>query len=196
MTPDRTTLHKLLAACVLAVALPVAAQAQGTTKDIVLDRIHRPATAVTAAAPASDAMAVSVLLESPNGTLRPRPTSAMFRTGDRFRVKLLAARDGKISLYNTRPDGQLNPQPVWQGGVRRGQELVTPRLRLDGMRGTDQLHILLEPTQTSTVVAWLTGFLSGTAKDIRLDTQDTPTTTYLLGGNGKGLVTTLRITHR
>jgi hypothetical protein len=182
--------------CVLGLGLsmagaPAVAQAP-QTKDIVLDSINRP----LAAGPAQDAMAVSVLIESASGALTARPTNTVFKTGERFRVKVLASRDGKVSLYNTTPDGRLTPKPVWQGQVRRGSELVTSRLRLDGMRGTDQLHVVLEPQLKTSTVEWLSSLLGGASKDIRLDWQHTDNATYLLGGPGKGLVTTLNIRHR
>lgn len=189
----------------LVAAMSPAAQASGTTKDIVLDRLTAPAAAATAApGAASDAMAVSVLLESGDGTLIPRGTQHMFKTGDRFRVKVLASRDGKLAFYNTNPKGVLGKAPVWQGEVKVGQEVVSPRLRLQGNSGVDQLHILLEPAQAAAahpgVVAWLSDWLSrlrgGSAKDIGLDVQDTATATYLLNARGQGLVTTVRIAHR
>ncbi len=194
-----------------------AAHAQATTKDIVLLRVStppQPAVVVQAPQP-GDAMAVSVLLESADGSLSPRGTDALFRTGDRFRVKLVASRSGKVWLFNTTPDGVLQPAPVWQGEVRHGQELITPRMRLEGRSGVDQLHVVLEPDpiQTSAYV-WLREWLvidvagksaadkgtapstAATSKDIRLDVQNTLTTTYLLNPIGRGLVTTVQISHR
>jgi hypothetical protein len=148
----------------------------------------------------------------------PRGTDALFLTGDRFRVKLVASRSGKVWLFNTTPDGVLQPAPVWQGEVRHGQELITPRMRLEGRSGVDQLHVVLEPDpiQTSAYV-WLREWLvidksasaapaaadkgaaapaAASSKDIRLDVQNTPTTTYLLNPIGRGLVTTVQISHR
>ncbi len=79
-------------AAMLAVLLTSTAHAAGTTKDIVLDRVLTPAVSsiTTTNAQTQDAMAVSVLLESPDGTLSPKSTNTLFRTGDRFRIKLLA----------------------------------------------------------------------------------------------------------
>lgn len=174
-----------------------------STKDIVLDRVSAPAANPHPGTPPvrSDAMAVSVLLESPDGYLTPRSTQAPFATGDRFRVKLLASRSARVSLYNTNPSGRFNPQPIWQGQVMVGQETVTPRLRLDGQSGMDLLHVVLEPEQPPQgVIAWIGNWLrkdgSEAPKDIRLDSQDTPSTSYLLNHSGQGLVTTIRIVHR
>jgi hypothetical protein len=197
----KLTTSKLLAA--LAVLAAAGVQAQGTAKDIVLDSVTAPAVAVVAvAAPTTrDALAVSVLLESPDGSLQPKSVSASFATGDRFRVKLLAARDARVALYNTNPAGQFNPKPVWQGRVQVGQETITPRLRLDGRSGVDQLHVVLEPDQAPQgVVAWITQWLAkeagaGATKDIVLDSQETPASTYLVNRTGQGLVTTIRIVH-
>ena len=197
-----------------------AAHAQATTKDIVLLRVSTPPqpAAVVQAPQPGDAMAVSVLVESADGSLSPRGTDALFRTGDRFRVKLVASRSGKVWLFNTTPDGVLQPAPVWQGEVRHGQELITPRMRLEGRSGVDQLHVVLEPDPTPpNAYVWLREWLvidksassapaaadkgaaapaAAASKDIRLDVQNTPTTTYLLNPIGRGLVTTVQISHR
>lgn len=191
-------LYTLLVA--LMAAPGAATLAAGTTKDIVLDRVAAPAGAAPAASATNDAMAVSVLVESVDGTLSPRGTDKLFRTGERFRVKVLASRDAKIALYNTNPKGELGKDPVWQGEVKLGQETITPRLRLDGNSGVDYLHIVMQPAKEEGVFAWLRNWLSrakeGTSKDISLDVQNTDSTTYLLNGKGQGLVTTMRIVHQ
>jgi hypothetical protein len=177
-----------------------AALAAETTKDIVLDRVAPRAAAAPAATANSDAMAVSALVETLDGTLSPRGTDKMFRTGDRFRVKVLASRDAKIALYNTNPKGELGKDPVWQGEVKRGQETITPRLRLDGSSGVDYLHIVMQPAKEEGLFAWLRNWLGptkdGASKDISLDVQNTDSTTYLLNTKGQGLVTTMRIVHK
>lgn len=181
-------------------ALGVQAADEGQTKDIVLDLVTaRPAASAPAtqpAAPAGDAMVVSILVESPNGKLTPYPTNAVFKSGERFRVKVRASRDGKIALYNTKPNGELVAKALWRGDVSRGLEIIAPRLRIEGASGTDQLHVVLEPAKEPGVLAWLGNWLGGKSKDIRLDTANTTSDTYLLGNPGKGLVTTLNITHR
>jgi hypothetical protein len=212
-TPLRTTCLTLALA---AAGLAVAQTAAPTTKDIVLVRISasQPAAAAAEVRP-GDAMAVSVLLESADGSLSPRGADFTFRTGDRLRVKLVASRTGKVWLFNTTPDGVLQAAPVWQGEVRQGQELITPRLRLEGRSGVDQLHVVLEPTEPTPPNAyiWLRDWIAidkaasasggadkgektAQAKDIRLDVQNTPTATYVLNPAGRGLVTTVQISHR
>jgi hypothetical protein len=207
-----TKLSSLALACTLSLLALGAHAAPAQTKDIVLDRVRITAPAAapsanapaTAAAPTSttvyangDAMVVTVLQEKASGTLVPRPVNASFKTGDRFRVKMLASRDGKVALYNTKPTGELVTQPVWRGDVSRGLEIITPPMRLEGNKGVDQLHIVLEPAQEpSGVIAWLGSWLKSSPKDIRLDVQNTRSDTYLLGLEGKGLLTTLRINHR
>jgi hypothetical protein len=206
-------LSSLALACTLSL---VALASHAETKDIVLDRVRMTAPASAAAAPAprpataptsttvyanGDAMVVTVLHEKAGGTLVPRAVNTLFKTGDRFRVMMLASRDGKVALYNTKPTGELVTQPVWRGDVSRGLEIITPPLKLEGNKGTDQLHIVLEPAQLPTqesagVLAWLGSWLKSSPKDIRLDVQNTSSETYLLGLEGKGLLTTLRITHR
>ena len=146
-------------------------------------------------------MAVSVLLERPDGTLIPKSTNSIFRTGDRFRVKLLASRDSRVSLYNTNPKGEMNPKPVWHGQVKSGLETISSRLALTGNSGVDQLHVVMEPVKESGIVTWLSNWLrsaqagGSSSKDIQLDVQNTPQTTYLLNANGQGLVSTVQIVH-
>ena len=207
MLESRISALSALPAALLALGLifssPEAA-AQATTKDIVLLRVSAPPAAQPATQPVAqpgDAMAVSVLLESPDGTLTSRGTDWTFRTGDRLRVKLVASRAGKLWLFNTTPDGVLQPAPVWQGTVRQGQELVTPRMRLEGRSGLDQLHVVLEPDPApgENAYIWLRDWLAAsavTAKDIRLDVQNTPTASYLLNPASRGLVSTVNISHR
>lgn len=193
---------------VLSVLLASAAQAATSTKDIVLDRVLAPVAISNPAAQAQDAMAVSVLLESPDGTLSPKSTNTLFRTGDRFRIKVIASRDAKLSIYNTTPRGELKPQPVWQGAIAYGQETITPRLEITDASGagTEQLHFVLEPVSVPQgVLTWLSNWFdsikpgsskSTSTKDIRLDVQNTPVATYTLNQNGQGLVNSIRIVHR
>ena len=201
----KTPTSTLALACALSLLAGSALAATPETKDIVLDRIRNPA---VAAAPAQmqtttfangDAMVVTVMQEKSNGSLVPRAVNGQFRTGDRFRVKMLASRDGKVALYNTKPTGELVKESLWRGDVSRGLEIMSPPMRLEGNKGTDQLHIVLEPAQETGVIAWLSSWLNtpstGASKDIRLDVQNTRSDTYLLGLEGKGLLTTLRIKH-
>jgi hypothetical protein len=198
---------QLSATLLLALLLASSAQATDTTKDIVLDRVLAPVVSsghiaqTQTQTQTQDAMAVSVLLESADGTLIPKSTNTLFRTGDRFRIKLLASRAAKVSLYNTNPRGETNPVPIWQGEVRVGLDTISPRLALSGTSGIDQLHIVMEPTQEPNIFGWLGNWIltsknkDGTAKDIRLDVQNTPNATYLLNPRGQGLVNTLQIVH-
>jgi len=194
-------LHVRSLVLVAALVTAFSANAQkGAAKDIVLDSVSAPLVA-SAVQPAgrSDAMVVSVLLESADGILYPRSTAIPFNTGDRFRVKILASREARVSLYNTTPSGVLKPEPVWRGVLKPGQETITPRFVLDGASGggTDQLHVVLEPAGEPSVINWLGTWVDGgrTGKDIRLDEQSTPNATYLVSNAGKGLVTTIRINH-
>lgn len=198
-------LHLTLIAAVAMTVFTSTASAAATTKDIVLDRVLNPVVSVSnggsTIAPTGDAMAVSVLLESADGTLTPKATNTIFRTGDRFRIKLMASRDAKVSLYNTNPKGETNPKPVWQGEVKVGLDTISSRLALMGTSGVDQLHIVMEPVRERNVVTWLGSWLltfkegNGSSKDIQLDVQNTPSATYLLNANGQGLVNTVQIVH-
>ena len=200
----------IAALCATALGVHAEPDTEADVKDIVLNRINAPQAAASNVRPATaaintvssmhangDAMVISVLQETANGGLKPHPTNTLFKTGDKFRVKMFASRDGKVALYNTKPTGELVQKALWRGDVTRGLEIISPSMRLEGNKGTDQLHIVLEPTQeTAGVMVWLSNWLGSSSKDIRLDVQNTPSDTYLLGVAGKGLVTTLRINHR
>jgi hypothetical protein len=189
----------------LSVLVPLAAHAgKATVRDVVLDQVTPQAVAVAAPVVSSDAMAVSILVESADGTLTPRSTNHLFRTGERLRVKVLASRSGKLSVYNTNPAGET--KAVWSGEVQVGQETISPRMVLTGLSGEDKLHVVLEPKQAPQgVLVWLNGWLgsfkSGGAgvtsgnRDIQLDTQNTPQATYLVSQSGQGLVSTVRVVH-
>lgn len=189
-----------LSALALSLALfsSLPAQAAGTAKDVVIDRVTE--SALGSESTGTDAMAVSVLLESPNGSLSPRSTDRLFQTGDRFRVKLVASRDAKVSLYNTNPRGETGKQPVWSGELKAGQETVSKRFVLDVSSGVDQLHVVMEPRSTGVFVwlsQWLDGLRSGKSlsKDIQLDVQSTETTSYVVNTAGTGVVSTIQIVH-
>ncbi|MES2941357.1 MAG: hypothetical protein V4772_00650 [Pseudomonadota bacterium] len=191
---------------VLLLSVLLNTSALATTKDIVLDRLNH--AAQPASVPAvSDAMAVSVLVESADGSLTPRSTQNLFRTGDRLRIKVIASRPGKLSLYNTNPLGVTGKDPIWSGMVTPGQETISPRMVLTGNSGADLLHVLIEPAEPAPhgTWAWLTQLLAskdvdaatgnGASKDIRLDIENTSSTSYVLNRTGQGLLSTVRIVH-
>lgn len=183
-----------------AIVFAGSAHAQRAAKDVVLDQVAAPIVMSSAPASRNDAMVVSVLVESPDGTLRPRSTESLFRTGERFRIKVLASREGRISLYNTTPAGVFKPQPIWRGEVRAGQETITPRLVLDGSSGSgvEQVHVVLEPAGSAAPgQGWFSRwFDKGASKDVRVDQQSTADATYMLADTGTGLLATVRIQQR
>ena len=183
-----------------ALFLASAAHAQRAAKDVVLDQVAAPIVMSGAATVRNDAMVVSVLVESPDGTLRPRSTETLFRTGERFRIKVLASREGRVALYNTTPAGVFKPQPIWRGTVRPGQETITPRLLLDGSSGAgvEQIHVVLEPAASAAPSgSWFAQWFDKKAsKDVRLDQQSTADATYMLTETGNGLLATVRIVQR
>lgn len=198
-----TSIRGAVRSAVLALAVASVGGVQaGPTKDVVLERLSQPQAAAT-----TDAMIVSVLQELPDGTLRSRGADAQMRTGDRLRIKVIASREGKLSIYNTTPRGETKRDPVWTGQVRPGQETVSPRMALTNQSGAgvEQLHVVLEPQQAPAGVwVWIgqwfssvgKGVQSASSKDIVLDVENTPTATYLVNGRGQGLVTTVSVAHR
>lgn len=197
--------HRLaLAVLSLAIAVPAMAAGNRTVRDIVLDQVAPTAAVGNAPAPVAqnDAMAVSILVESPDGTLTPRSTNQVFRTGERLRVKVLASRSGKLAIHNTNPAGLT--KEIWSGNLQVGQETISPRMVLTGLSGEDKLHVVLEPSQAPQgMLVWLNNWLSSVKpggssgnRDIQLDTQNTAQATYLVNPSGQGLVTTVRVIHK
>lgn len=195
----KTRFNRLWLPLAAAMLFAASAHAQRAAKDVVLDQVAAPILVSGAPAVRNDAMVVSVLVESPDGSLRPRSTEALFRTGERFRIKVLASREGRISLYNTTPAGVFKPQPIWSGEVRPGAETITPRLVLDGSSGAgvEQIHVVLEPAGSAPAAAWFSQrFDKSASKDVRIDQQSTADATYMLADTGAGLLATVRIQQR
>lgn len=152
-----------------------------------------------AQAPRYDGMVVSVLEERADGVLLPRSTQMPFQTGQRFRIKVLAPRDGELQVYNTNPLGVTTPTPVWKGQVRAGLETISEPFMLTGNRGEDQLHVVLAPQNPAQQQnpAWFQSMFSGkTTKDIRLVTENTQQATYVYNQAGQGSSVTIRIRHQ
>ena len=176
-----------------------------SAKDVVLASLAAANQNANPAAQAArpDAMVVSVLVESGYGTLTPRSTEAPFATGQRFRIKLLAPRDGEVLIYNTNPLGQTSQTPVWKTEVKAGVETVSELMQLTGNKGEDQLHVVLQPrAPVSSPFSWFQNLFasrgsSGNAsKDVRLVTESTPQGTYFYNPNGQGGYVTIRIRHQ
>ena len=96
-----------------------AAHAQRAAKDVVLDQVAAPLLAVAAPSTRSDAMVVSVLVESPDGTLRPRSTNSLFRTG------------AKLSLY----------QGNGPGGLMKGRQMAIDLGKYDWSVGVSDVGL-------------------------------------------------------
>jgi hypothetical protein len=180
-------------------------QAAPAAKDVVLATLAPAAQAAPGANQAKpDAMVVSVLVEGPYGMLTPRSTEAAFATGERFRIKLLAPRDGEVLIYNTNPLNQTSQTPIWKTQVKAGVESVSDLMQLTGNRGEDQLHVVLQPrTPPANAWAWFQNLFAskdagagGTSKDIRLVTESTPQSTYFYNPNGQGGYVPIRIRHQ
>lgn len=167
--------------------------AQAAPKDIVLSRIAPTGQAMMGK---GDALAVSVLVERSDGTLVPRSSESLFRTGERLRVKVVPSRSGKLSVYNTSPLGVLSL--VWAGDAQFGMETVSPRMVLTGASGEDQLHVVLEPQDGAAPGAWIETVLKARKagrKDIQLDSESTAQTTYIVNTSGQGVISTVRVLH-
>ncbi|SFB83248.1 hypothetical protein [Massilia yuzhufengensis] len=183
-----------MCACAAAGAL---AQPGPGAKDIVLASLA-PEARPAAGQARPDTLAVSVLVDGPYGVLLQRPADASFSDGDRFRIKVLAPRDGDILVFNTTPAGRTGATPIWKAGAKGGVELVSEPMQVTGAAGDDLLHVVLQPRSAVTnLFAWFQELLAGgkNGKDIRLVTENTQQTTYVYNPDGQGGLVTIRIRH-
>lgn len=173
-------------------------------KEVVLASLA-PAGVSGAAANAArpDALAVSVLIAGPLNMLVPRSVDAPFSTGDKFRIKLLAPRDGEVAIFNTPPNGEINKSPIWRAHVKAGVESISELMQLTGNRGVDQLHVVLlpsshvgDPFPAFQGMMAANGSASKASKDIRLVTENTSQGTYFYNPNGQGGFVTIHIRHQ
>lgn len=186
-----------------ALALAAAAQAQSLqAKDIVLTRLGGVAPATAAAAPAraavaaSQGMAVSVLVLGEDGLLYPRAATAPFKTGERFRLRVLPTVDGTLVLANTSAQGST--VELLRMTVRAEQETLIPSepdqlLQLAGPGGEEVLHLRLFPAGQPVQGAAAPQLA---AKDIRLVTQSTASASYVAGPSDQSLYTRVVVGHQ
>jgi hypothetical protein len=66
-------------------------------------------------------------------------------SGARFYVKLRPSHDGTVEVFNINSAGERSV--VWSGIVKANQPTVTPRMRVEGVRGYERLNLRFTPTQ-------------------------------------------------
>lgn len=192
-------------ALTLGMAFGVQAADKPTAKDIVLAPLAAQAMPNGSVGPvqSQDGMAVSVLVENPDGTLVPKSTDVNFPNGQRFRLKIFAPRDGEVLVYNTNPAGQTSQAPVWKTTVKAGLESISEPFLLSGTQGEDLLHVVLQPkvAPPQGTYNWFQAALAANAsgkasKDIVLVTENTPQTTFFYNSGGQGGYVTIHFRHQ
>jgi len=167
---------------------------QPQAKDIVLSGLSgRPAAGEPSSRQAG--MSVSVLVASAGGELIPRATDAPFRTGERFRLRVLPTVNGTLVIANTNPAGLT--REVLRLPVRAGLEALVPagedsEFQLVGQAGEDVLHLSLYAEGSRLPPENDAG---AGAKDIRLVTQSTSDASYVVGEAGQPLYTRVVVRH-
>jgi|JRYI01.1.fsa_nt_gb hypothetical protein len=175
-------------------ALVQAGAGEPQAKDIVLSSLSgRAATAEPSSRQAG--MSVSVLVASAGGELIPRATDAPFRTGERFRLRVLPTVDGTLVIANTNPAGLT--REVLRLPVRAGLEALVPagagsEFQLVGQAGEDVLHLSLYAEGSRLPPE---GEAGAGAKDIRLVTQSTSDASYVVGDVDEPLYTRMVVRH-
>jgi len=176
----------------LLAATPGFAADQAMAKDIILTSLAKPPAA--AGASPSYGMSVSVLVSGPDGLLTPRATDGIFKTGDRFRLRVLPTRDGTLLISNTDPQNQT--KELLRVPVRGGLETLIPTepdnlFQLVGQGGDDILHLQLYPSNLPQPAP---GTLA--SKDIRLVTQSTGSASYVVGESAQPVYARVVVRHQ
>lgn len=188
----RLPLLHILSLTAFACAIPATAADSPRAKDIVLTSLAKPPAPAT---PASNyGMSVSVLISGHDGLLTPRSTEGVFRTGDKFRLRVLPTRDGTIVISNTDPKNQT--RELLRLPVRGGLETLVPAepdnlFQLVGEAGDDVLHLQLFPSNLPQPAQ---GALL--SKDIRLVTQSTGSASYVVGETTQPIYTRIVVRHQ
>jgi hypothetical protein len=60
-----------------------------------------------------------------------------------FALSLRSYHNGRVDVYAINPEGQSSH--IWSGYLQAGQDLLTPQMRLQGLRGIETLRIVLTP---------------------------------------------------
>ena len=110
--------------------------------------LHQTSALAPATLPASPiTLPVAVRLDASVLTQGGVHDSANGRVGlvgaGRFKLKVSSNSDGALELHAINPDGSASPAPLWSAQVRAGRPVVTPVLRLEGLRGLETLRLVL-----------------------------------------------------
>lgn len=184
----------LLALSISSLPLLATAAAPPKAKDIILTRLSNPVPTTTPTQSSTYGMSVSVLVVGQDGLLMPRATDTVFKTGDRFRLRILPTLDGTIVISNTDPQNQT--RELVRVPVRAGLETLIPAepdnlFQLVGQSGDDILHLQLYPNSLPQPAV---GGLA--SKDIRLVTQSTGSASYVVGQANQPVYTRVVVRHQ
>lgn len=95
------------------------------------------------AAPAAGAQRLQIRYWVVEGHRRaPAHAPTTLKSGDRFELALRAHENGTVRVLAVAP-GSNTMSPLWDAPVRAGQDIRTPRFRLQGRNGVEQLFLQL-----------------------------------------------------
>jgi hypothetical protein len=77
------------------------------------------------------------------GNLIDHPEQLALPSDSVFALSLRGDHHGSADVYAINPAGQSSH--IWSGRLQAGQDLRTPEMRLQGMRGTETLRIVFRP---------------------------------------------------
>lgn len=92
-----------------------------------------------------DGMIVSLLIDSPDGVLKPYPTSQGVQFQQTFRLKFTSSRNGEVSIFQVTQAGKMNPQPIFTEKIKYGQETISQRIFINPATQTKALLIVFYP---------------------------------------------------
>ena len=140
-----------------------------------------------------DGISVTVFVMGADGNYTQRAPDQPFYDGEKFRIRLTSTTDGILNITNINPQGIS--KPLFSQAVIHGTEVNIPAdpssaFSFSGTKGMETLSLLVTPNQT-TSDAW------PAAKDIRLVTQSTADSGYLVRPAGSGPISSnLTIRHQ
>jgi hypothetical protein len=146
-----------------------------------------------------DGMIVSLLIDSPDGVLKPYPTSQVVQFQQAFRLKFTSSRNGDLSIFQVTQAGKMNSQPIFTEKVKYGQETISPRIFINPATQTKALLIVLHPKNTSqdSALSWAQQGFSATPQKAAetMKVFHSSVSSYLVNANPKvsGVFATLLI---
>lgn len=146
-----------------------------------------------------DGMIVSLLIDSPDGVLKPYPTSQAVQFQQTFRLKFTTSRSGELSVYQVTQAGKMNTQAIFSEKIKYGQETISQRIFINPATQTKAMLIVFHPKNATpeSALSWAQESFNASPQKISetIKVFHTNVASYLLNTNpqASGVFTTLFI---